>query len=101
MSPNEAFPLGLDFVNDISPDETVQSAVWTITVVRGEDSNPSSHLFGPAQVLTPEGSIMQTVTAIGVTGLLPGVLYKLLALVTTNKGSTVELYSHVYGENQL
>lgn len=99
MNQNEIEPFGFDFVNCVAADETVSAAVWSLIVVRGTDSAPASHLLGPPRLVTPQGSTQQTATVQGVGGLLPGVLYKIRALVTTSQGNVRELYSHIYGED--
>lgn len=99
MKQTESKVLGFDFVNDIGEEDTIASAVWTVTVIRGTDSNPSNLLQGPPRLVTPNGSTLQTATVQQIGSVLPDVTYALEALATTTLGEVVSLYSHVRGEN--
>lgn len=77
-----------DFVNDLASNESLQSATWTCAAVLGVDASASSRISGLA---TAAGSL----TSQRVTGLLPGVRYRLQALGVTNLSNTVSLYAHV------
>src|SRR5215475_9305388 len=101
MDQDEVATIGFDFVNDVMPGETLSSAVWTVAVVSGTDANPMSHLQGPTRVITPDGSTQQTATVQGIGGLLPGVVYRVRALASTNLGNVVPLHSHIFCEEPL
>ena len=98
MEQDESRELGLDFVMDISEDEVVTAAVWELEVREGVDPAPMSHLIGSPVLVTPDGTGMQTATKQRVAGLLPDVTYTVRAIVTTDKGNTVSLWSHIRGE---
>lgn len=97
METEESQTLGFDFVNHLQPNETLQSATWSCTVLRGTDGNPASHMLGPPRLVTPDGSTLQTATVQGFGGFLPEVVYTLRAIVVTNQGNTRSYWSHVYG----
>lgn len=95
---NENLEYTLDFVNDIPEGDTLTAAVWQLLVRRGTDPNPGSHLVGPATLVTPEGTTVQTATAQRIAGVLPDVLYTVKVTVTTSKGNTVSNFTHLAGE---
>jgi len=89
--PVEGRTYTLDFVNDIASGDTIVEAVWYCTVADdsdGADENSADHVALPA---TYEG----TKTLQFVSGLVDGVKYILKAVVGTQAGETVSLYSHV------
>jgi len=92
----EARTLGFNFVNFLRPNEILQSATWSVSVLRGSDSNPSSHLLGPPRLITPDGTTLQTGTVQGFGGFLTEVTYILRAIVNTNQGNTHSYFSHIY-----
>lgn len=90
-SPNEGDDYAFDFVRDIGGN-TITGAEWFCELVTGNDPAPSSgvgsHLVG--------GPVFSgSITAQRVSGLIAGNIYRLRAVVTTDVGSTLELYSHV------
>jgi hypothetical protein len=89
---------GLDFVNDLTATETLSTAVWTIDVRYGVDPAPASHLVGPPVLVVPVGTTLQTATVQRISGLLPDVTYTVRAVVTTNAGNMLSLWSHIRGE---
>jgi len=97
QEPEESEVLGLDFVNDLQRDETLMNSVWEMTVANGIDTDPSAHLEGPSFVVEPDGSSAKTATIQRVGGLVPGVNYKVRAIVVTTLGNTVSLWSHIRG----
>src|SRR5215467_8853344 len=98
MEQDESRELTLDFVNDILDGESVTAATWKLEVRTGQDPDPESHLVGNPILVTPEGTTTQTATSQRIAGILPDVLYRVQAIVTTDKGNTVSLWSHVAGE---
>lgn len=93
----ESEVVGLDFINDIEPIETLIASRWDMAVVAGVDPDPNDHLEGPSMVVAPEGSLKKTATIQRVGGLWPGVTYRIRATVVTDQGNTVELWSHIRG----
>jgi hypothetical protein len=83
-------------VNDVDHDETLLSSVWQMTVVSGVDPKPD-HREGPCTEVVPKGSTLKTGTVQRVGGLVPGVTYKVRALVVTTKGNSRNLWSHIRG----
>ena len=79
--PAETYPIAFDFSAVLPTGETISSSTWTATVVSGNDSSPSSILYG-SPVIT-NGTVKQTVT-----GGNAGVTYQLKASITTSGGST-------------
>jgi hypothetical protein len=80
-----------DFVRDLADGEVVISAVWYCTVAadsEGADANASDHVAIPAEFLG-------TKTMQHISGLVAGVKYVLQAVVGTDRGNTVSLWSHV------
>ena len=97
----ESETFGLNFVNDITSGETISSVVggaWNISVTEGTDSTASSHIIGAASIVIPDGATSLIATTQRISGLNPGVLYCLQAVVTTSLGNTKSLFSHCYGE---
>lgn len=78
----------LDFVNDLAASDSLATVTWSLSVNQGTDPSPNSHLSGSAV-------IAGTQTLQRISGLLPGVNYKVEAVVTTTLGNTVSLWSHV------
>jgi hypothetical protein len=83
---NEAYTL--DFVNDLAPNEALASATWSCQAVTGSDPAAASHVSGAA-------SVAGKTTSQRITGLLPGVKYRLQAVAATTFGNSVSLWSHV------
>jgi hypothetical protein len=88
--------LGLDFVNDVDHDEILMSSVWDMAVTAGVDPNPN-HLQGYSIEVVPLGSELKTGTIQRVGSLVPGVTYRVRAVVTTTLGNTRSLWSHIRG----
>lgn len=84
----EAEFYGFDFSRLLGAGETITSVTWNCTVISGIDGNPSSHLSGSPLI---NGGI----TTQFVSGFLPGVTYRLQALVITSAGQILSLYGHV------
>jgi hypothetical protein len=97
MTQNESLTLGLDFIDDVQPGSQILNSVWFMSVVKGVDPNPSSHLQGPSFIYVTSGNAVPTATKQRIGGLLPGVTYATLARVQTDFGDTFELHSHVTG----
>ena len=79
--PSETYPVAFDFSAVVPTGETISSSTWTATVVSGNDSSPSSLLYGSPVI--SGGTVKQTVT-----GGNSGVTYSLKASITTSGGST-------------
>lgn len=94
MSPTETRRITLDFVNDLDPNlpETIISAQWFCEVPADlntlTDPSPQSHVSG---AVTISGSrVIQLIT-----GLLPGITYRMRCVATTSASAAPELYSHL------
>jgi hypothetical protein len=98
MYTTESDVLGLDFVNDLNPNEHLLLSNWTITVVAGVDAVPQSRLQGPSFTYTTAGSAYPTAVIQRVGNLLPGVTYAMRAEVATDFGNYKDLWSHIRGE---
>jgi hypothetical protein len=82
---------GFDFTSQLATGETIASLpapTVTIFVVSGVDTNPSSHLIGAPAL---SGNIVSQV--IGT--LVGGVVYNLVATVSTSSGGTRTLNAHL------
>jgi len=88
IDPGETILLGLNFADDVATGDSISSATWTCSVASGVDASPSSRISGGPLI---SGTLVQ----IMVTGMLPGVLYRLQAYATLASGQIVTLYSHV------
>jgi hypothetical protein len=77
-----------DFKRDLATGEVVESADFEISVIEGTDASASSRLLGPASVSGVQARQR-------VANLVPGVVYKLQAIVTTNQGNTKSLWGRV------
>jgi hypothetical protein len=80
-----------DFVKDLAEGDTIVGATWSCTVAEdsaGQDAEAADHVGVPA---TYDG----TRTTQHVSGLVAGVKYVLQAVVSTQAGETVSLWSHV------
>lgn len=80
-----------DFVRDLQTGDTVTAAVWTCAVAaisEGTDAEASTRIDGDA-------TFQGTKTFQRITGLQPGVIYRIQAIVSTQKGDEVSLWSHV------
>ena len=86
--PSESEIYAFNFVNDLTPGDTLASAVWTCTVSQGVDANPSARLSGAASVYE------STYTTQRIIGGVAGVSYILMATATTAQGNTLVLWSH-------
>jgi len=88
-------------VNDLTSGETISSVVggvWNISVAQGTDTGATAHLIGAAAVVIPDGATSNIATTQRISGLLPGVVYIVQAVVATSLGNTKSLWAHVYGE---
>jgi len=82
---------GFDFTSQLATGETIvliPAPTVTISVVSGFDISPSSHLIGAPAL---SGNIVSQV--IGT--LIGGVVYNLVATVTTSSGGTRTLNAHL------
>jgi hypothetical protein len=81
---------GFDFTSQLATGETItpMSAAVSIFVVSGVDTNPSSHLIGSPSL---SGNIVSQV--IGT--LVGGVVYNLVATISTSSGGTRTLNAHL------
>ena len=81
----------LDFGPILADGEVLLTAEVTIATVGGTgvDTAPSVHLVGPAII---NGTIVSQMIG----PLVPNCVYRVLALVTTSLGQTLELYSRVF-----
>lgn len=86
--PPDTILYAIDFVNDLPPGDTIASAVWQVIVSTGSDPLPASHLNGAAVIVGTE--VRQSIS-----NLQSGVLYTMRALVTTQNGNKISLFSHV------
>lgn len=95
MSPNDVRRLTFDFVNDLDPivPETLVSALWFCEVPPElntlTDGNSQTHVQGTTNVY----GTTQVVQSIS--GLQPGIVYRMRCVGTTNAGAQPELFSHV------
>lgn len=80
-------PYSVDFVNDLQNNESVVSAVVTLSVFSGTDPNPQSHIVGTYAI---NGTSIVTQV---VGGLLPNVVYIFNIVATTSLNYTVDLYA--------
>lgn len=95
---DESLVYGLDFAGDLGPSEHITSATWTLIVRMGADPTPEDHLIGGPTLSTPTGTTVQSATTQRIAGLLPDVTYTARAVVGTNQGNTLSLWSHIQGE---
>lgn len=86
--PDEDEVYTFDFLKDLPEGDTVSTSIWSCDVVSGVDADAASHLIGSP-------STGGSKTSHRISGLLPGVEYRLRALVTTAAGSKLSLYAHV------
>ena len=77
-----------NFVNDLNASESLATAVWTCTAVTGVDASAATRVNGGA-------TVSGQTTSQRITGLLPGVRYRLLATAVTLQSNTVSLWAHV------
>jgi len=80
---------GFNFVRQLDAGETIQSAVWSITVKQGTDPNPSAMLSGTA-------IINGTKVSQKVIGGLDGVQYCLTCLATTSGPEKIPLFDTLW-----
>lgn len=95
MSPNEERRLTLDFVNDLNagpPAETIDSADWFCEVPPElntlQDAGAQSHVIGSTIISGTQ--VIQRIS-----GLLPGVIYRMRCVCATSASCDPELFSHV------
>lgn len=92
----EAETYGFDYGAILAAGETIASVVWTCAVISGSDSIPMSRLNGsPNIIASPSTGAASAATTQSVSTMLPGVQYRLQALVTTSLGQKLSLWSHV------
>ncbi len=80
-----------DFVKDLATGETIIGATWSCSVADGSpgaDPDAADHVAIPAQF-----DVRRTTQH--VSGLVAGVKYVLRAVVETDQGNTISLWSHV------
>lgn len=90
LDPGEQRIFSLDFTKDLAPGETITGAVggnWVMTPIIGTDVTGA----GPSGALGINGAIVSQMAG----NATPGVKYRLGVTVTTSKGQTLPLYSHV------
>ncbi len=88
-------------MNDLTSGETISTVVggaWNISVAQGTDTNASAHIIGSATIVIPDGATSLIATVQRISGLEPGVVYAVQAVVTTSLGNTKSLWSRVFGE---
>jgi hypothetical protein len=78
----------VDFISQLSPGETILTAVCTCTVYTGVDANPSAMISGGA-------TIAGTIVSQLVTGGVLGTIYEFLTTVTTSLGQKIELAGYL------
>lgn len=86
--PGEVEVYAFDFTNDLYPGDSIVGATWTCTVDQGTDGSPSARLKGSPWFVS------STQTAQVLQGGVAGTSYIIQAVVTTQLGYTVSLYSH-------
>lgn len=86
--PGESEVYSFDFRKDLPDGASIASVVWTCEVVTGTDADADDRLVGAP-------SNAGTVSSHVVADLQPGVKYRLRAVVTTDQGDDVSLWSHV------
>lgn len=77
-----------DFSYDLPGGDTITGASWTLVVVSGTDSSPSSRLIGAPTI---NGALVSQ--QIGNTP--AGVRYAVRALATTSGGNSISIFSHL------
>ena len=77
-----------DFISKLGVGETISSQVVTCTVVSGVDPSPSSMISGSATVVNTT-QVQQLIQG----GVL-GVMYDLLATITTSLGQTLDIAAY-------
>lgn len=82
----------VDFAPLLSAGETINSPVWTMTVVSGQDPNASAMISGTASISGTTASQM-------IQALVPGVRYAPKCTVQTSQGETLILPE--YGDGLL
>jgi len=70
-----------DFSQVLAPSETISTAVCTVILLNGVDSNPSAILSGSAYIVTPKASQR-------IVGGLNEVTYRLVMTITTSLNNT-------------
>ena len=84
-----------DYTAILGLSETIASAVWTCSVVTGTDPAAASHISGSASVIPGKYGAASAATQQLVSGLVPGVQYRLQSMATTSLGQSLSLWSHV------
>ena len=79
--PAETYAVAFDFSADVPSGETIASSTWTATTYSGNDSSPSSILYGSPTI--SGGTVKQMMT-----GGNSGVSYLVTASIITSGGST-------------
>ena len=98
MSTAESDVIGLDFINDLNPEEHILVTNWFITVVAGVDVAAQKCLQGPSFSYTTDDNAYPTAVIQRVGDLQPGVTYAMRAEVETDFGNFKDLWSHIRGE---
>lgn len=80
-----------DFVRDLADGELIISAVWYCTVAADSEATDA----GAADHVAIAADFAGTKTMQHVSGLVAGVKYVLQAVIGTDRGNTVSLWSHV------
>lgn len=87
---SESELFSFDFVNDLAEGDALDSAIWSLTIVRGADADIATRLIGGAE--TGPSKTFQRIA-----GLRRGVRYKIQAVATTKNGNSLTLYSYCSG----
>jgi hypothetical protein len=90
--PVEDEPYGFDFRKDLAKGELLNTVEFLLSAIDGIDDAPETRLIG-----APE--INGTKVKQRIAGLLPGVIYRLQAVVVTSRGSTKSLWGRVTCSN--
>lgn len=77
-----------DFGNDLPNGDTITGASWTLVVVSGTDSSPSSRLIGAS-------TVNGTLVSQQIGGTPAGVRYAVRALAMTAQGNSISIFSHL------
>lgn len=93
----ESEVFGLDFINDLQPNEYLSKVTWSLVPISGFDENPDDHLIASPRIVIPDGGTLNTATIQRISGLLPGVTYRVKAVADTSLGNTKSLWSHIRG----
>lgn len=99
-TPSEVRDVGFDYRNDVSENEVLASAEFTITLVKTApgatvDSSPNSRKQGAADIEDGEDGEDSIVAVQRVAGLIAGNTYNIICRATTTNGQVLELNAHI------